>query len=134
MIHRLEVHTTQRIQMVDITHQVAHLVTEAQLRNGYVILFVPHTTAAITINEGADPDVAADILQTMQHLIPHTHSYRHTEGNSDAHIKASLIGPSQLVLVRDTQLVLGTWQHIFFVEGDGPRERHVLVTCVSAGA
>ncbi len=131
MIHSIDIKTTQRTQMIDITQKITNLLVETKLRNGYVIVFVPHTTAAITINEGADPDVASDIIQTMQHLIPENHSYRHSEGNSDAHIKASLFGSSQLILVKDTQVVLGTWQHIFFFEGDGPRVRTVLVKCIS---
>jgi secondary thiamine-phosphate synthase enzyme len=111
--------------MIDITDEVQQLVKEEKITDGYLIVYVPHTTAGITINEGADPDVQQDIIETLEKLIPENASYHHSEGNSDAHIKASLLGASVTVLVTNGKLVLGTWQHIFFYEGDGPR--HITV-------
>lgn len=133
MIHSITIKSSTRNQMIDITKDINDLIKDQQLENGYVIVFVPHTTAGVTINEGADPDVCKDIIHTLGQLIPENGSYRHAEGNSDAHIKASLLGSSELILVKDMQLVLGTWQHVFFYEGDGPRIRTVYVKCFSDG-
>jgi len=113
--------------MIDITDEVEQLIREEKITDGYVIVYVPHTTAGITINEGADPSVQQDIIETLERLIPDHASYHHSEGNSDAHIKASLLGSSVTVLVSKGRLVLGTWQHLFFYEGDGPRHRTVYV-------
>jgi secondary thiamine-phosphate synthase enzyme len=117
----------QRNQMIDITTDVQQLVKEEKINDGYVVIYVPHTTAGITINEGADPSVQQDILETLQKLIPAHSNYKHVEGNSDAHIKASLLGSSVTVLINKGKLVLGTWQHIFFYEGDGPRNRMIYI-------
>jgi len=128
----LTVRTSQRCQMVDVTSQVQGVVRGAGLKNGYVILYVPHTTAGLTIQENADPDVVHDLLWKLEQLVPqHEPGYRHGEGNSDAHIKCSLVGMSQLVPVEDARLVLGTWQGIYFCEFDGPRQRQLLVKCVT---
>lgn len=126
----LRITSNQRNQMIDITDEVQQLVKEEKITDGYLIVYVPHTTAGITINEGADPDVQQDIIETLEKLIPVTTSYHHSEGNSDAHIKASLLGASVTVLVTNGKLVLGTWQHIFFYEGDGPRHRTVYI-CIN---
>jgi len=123
----LSLATQRRIQWVNITRQVQAAVGELGLRDGTVTVFVPHTTAGVTINEQADPDVPADINATLARLVPEHDAYRHGEGNSDAHIKASLLGSSAAVLVRDGRLQLGTWQGIFFCEFDGPRQREVWV-------
>lgn len=125
-----ELHITseRRNQMIDITDEVQHLIEEEKISEGSVIVYVPHTTAGITINEGADPSVQHDIIETLKRLIPENASYHHSEGNSDAHIKASLLGSSVTVLVTKGTLVLGTWQHIFFYEGDGPRRRSVYIS------
>jgi len=122
-----EIHVTsqQRNEMIDITHPVQHVIQEENIDEGYVIVYVPHTTAGITINEGADPSVQRDIMETLKRLVPEHGNYDHDEGNSDAHIKASLLGSSVTVLVHKGKLVLGTWQHIFLYEGDGPRKRNV---------
>ncbi|MEP0843998.1 MAG: YjbQ family protein [Phycisphaerae bacterium] len=129
----LTVATRQRNQFVDVTADVQRAVRDAGLRNGYAICFVPHTTAGITIQENADPDVVHDVLWKLGELIPKDEpSYRHAEGNSDAHIKSSLVGCCQTVLVEDGQLVLGTWQGLYFCEFDGPRNRRLLVRCVEA--
>jgi len=113
--------------MIDITGDVQKIVDDEDIKDGFVIVYVPHTTAGITINEGADPSVQRDIIETLNKLIPENGDYHHSEGNSDAHIKASLLGSSVTVLVENKKLVLGTWQHIFFYEGDGPRNRRVYV-------
>jgi secondary thiamine-phosphate synthase enzyme len=124
----LRITSDQRNQMIDITDEVQHIVKEEKINDGYLIAYVPHTTAGITINEGADPDVQHDIIDTLEKLIPENTSYHHSEGNSDAHIKASLLGSSVTVLIEGGKLVLGTWQHIFFYEGDGPRHRTVHIS------
>ncbi len=117
--------------MIDITTEIQSLVEHEKINDGYIIVYVPHTTAGITINEGADPGVQRDIINTLQKLIPESSHYNHSEGNSDAHIKASLLGCSVTVLVNKTKLVLGTWQHIFFYEGDGPRQRKVYIDMIA---
>jgi secondary thiamine-phosphate synthase enzyme len=122
------VSTRSRAEMIDITGQVATAVREAGIRNGDVVVFCPHTTAAITINENADPSVVHDILLALDEILPRANpGFRHDEGNSDAHTKSSLIGASEQVLVKDGGLVLGTWQALYFCEFDGPRSRRVIV-------
>ena len=127
MVKTLGISTSARSQMVDITQEVAAAVLESGVTRGVCRVFVPHTTAAVTINESADPDVAADILAALDGLVPWNGGYRHGEGNSAAHIKASLVGPVLTLLVEDGRLVLGTWQGVFLCEFDGPRKRKVLV-------
>lgn len=116
------------MELVDISSDVQRIVTESKVESGICHLYVPHTTAAITINEAADPSVVSDIERTLSKLVPEgDRAYRHTEGNSDAHIKSSMIGVTQEVFVENGNLVLGTWQGIFFCEFDGPRRRRVLI-------
>ena len=122
--------TSARFEMIDITGRVAALVRESGIKQGICHTFVPHTTAAVTINENADPDVPRDILTALDHIVPLSKSYRHAEGNSAAHIKASLFGASQTLLIDDGTLVLGTWQSLFFCEFDGPRTRKVLIKLI----
>lgn len=124
----LHISSQRRNQMIDITDQVQQTVIEEKVIDGFVIVYVPHTTAGVTINEGADPDVQQDIIEALGEFIPENRSYHHSEGNSDAHIKASLLGSSTTILVKGGRLVLGTWQHVFFYEGDGPRHRTVYVS------
>jgi secondary thiamine-phosphate synthase enzyme len=120
--------TKSRNQMIDITSQVRSFVSQSGISNGDVIVYCPHTTAAITINENADPSVPHDILLTLEELLPHHRpGYQHSEGNSDAHCKSSLIGCSEQILIKDKSLDLGTWQGIFFCEFDGPRSRKVII-------
>ena len=126
----LTVKTDRRTQAVDVTSQVKQVVRESGVQSGVCHLYVPHTTAAIFINENADPDVARDIEATLERLIPNSGNYRHAEGNADSHVKAVLVGASQSVLIEDGQLVLGHWQGIFFCELDGPRERRLFVKIV----
>ncbi|MGB2866197.1 MAG: secondary thiamine-phosphate synthase enzyme YjbQ [Sedimentisphaerales bacterium] len=122
------VSTKSRNQMIDITSQIGSLVGQSGVTDGDVIVYCPHTTAAITINENADPSVPHDMLLTLEELMPqHRSGYRHSEGNSDAHCKSSLIGCSEQILIKDGSLQLGTWQGIFFCEFDGPRNRKVIV-------
>lgn len=123
----VSVRTGSRIEMVDITPMVAEEVSRAGVTEGFCVVYVPHTTAGVTINEGADPDVCHDILKGLNELVPCSSSYRHVEGNSDAHIKASIMGSSVTVIIEKGRLVLGTWQKIFFCEFDGPRSRSVYI-------
>jgi secondary thiamine-phosphate synthase enzyme len=127
MVAAVSVQTESRIQMIDITPLVQEEVRRAGTDEGICVAYVPHTTAGITVNEGADPDVCRDITRKLSELAPPDAGYRHTEGNADSHIKASLVGSSVTVLVEKGRLVLGTWQKIFFCEFDGPRSRRVLV-------
>lgn len=127
LMKELHISSNQRNQMIDITTNIQHVIKEEKINDGFVILYIPHTTAGITINEGADPSVQQDIIETLQKLIPAHTNYKHMEGNSDAHIKASLLGSSVTVIVTKGTLILGTWQRIFFYEGDGPRNRTVYV-------
>lgn len=128
----LTVKTDAAQQLVDITPTIRHVVRESGITRGVCHLFVPHTTAAVTINENTDPDVKQDILNVLESAAPSRGTYLHTEGNAHAHAKASLIGPSLLVFVEAGQLVLGTWQSIFFCEFDGPRTRNLLVRVTAA--
>ena len=122
----LSVQTHRRNEMVDITAEVAATVAKCSVDTGTATVFCPHATAGITINENADPDVPHDILLTLEELFPqHRAGYRHNEGNSDAHVKSSLVGASETIFIQNGQLTLGTWQGIYFCEFDGPRSRHV---------
>jgi secondary thiamine-phosphate synthase enzyme len=124
--------TTKSSQFVDITSQVQAAISEAGIAAGVVVIYCPHTTAGVTINENADPDVRADILQHLEALVPNSASFRHGEGNSPAHIKASLMGSSATVLISEGRLSLGTWQGIYLCEFDGPRTRNVWLTFIEA--
>jgi secondary thiamine-phosphate synthase enzyme len=119
-----------RTELIDITSQVQDIVLSSGIGQGLCMLYVPHTTAAVTINESADPSVKDDILMILNSIIPWKAGYRHLEGNSPAHIKATLVGPSELIAVENDRLILGTWQGIFFCEFDGPRTRKVHVSLI----
>jgi len=121
------IRTTASVEMIDITDHVAAAVSESGVKNGFCRVFIPHTTAAVTINENADPDVPRDILAALDRIVPLSNRYRHAEGNAAAHIKASLFGASQTVFIESGRLVLGTWQSLFFCEFDGPRTRKALI-------
>ncbi len=123
----VSVKTTTRIEMVDITASVQEEVAKHNTKEGLCVVYVPHTTAGVTINEGADPAVCRDILTRLSELVPAGAGYHHLEGNADSHIKASLMGSSVVVLIENGRLVLGTWQKIFFCEFDGPRNRKAIV-------
>ena len=127
----ITVKTSNRCQMIDVTDRVQQAVQQDGIKQGFAVCFVPRTTAAVTIQENADPDVLHDVLWKLDQLIPQREStYRHSEGNSDAHLKCSAVGVSQLVPVQDGRLVLGTWQGLYFCEFDGPRSRRLIVQCV----
>jgi secondary thiamine-phosphate synthase enzyme len=119
--------TGSRTQLLDITSQVQDAVAESDLQDGLCLVYVPHTTAGVTINENADPSVREDILMELNKIVPLQDNYKHREGNAAAHIKASIVGSSEMILVKSGRLILGTWQGIFFCEFDGPRSRRVLV-------
>ncbi len=126
----INVSSKKRNEMIDLTYDIQKLIDEENLTEGHLFVYVPHTTAGIIINEGADPSVQRDIIETLKKLIPENGDYHHMEGNSDAHIKASLLGSSVTVMVQNKKMILGTWQHIFFYEGDGPRNRKVYIDIV----
>jgi len=123
----LSVKTRKTTELIDITSNINRLVQESGVDQGLCMLYVPHTTAAVTINESADPSVKSDMLMIINQIIPWEAKYRHLEGNSAAHIKTTLVGSSELIAIENQQLVLGTWQGIFFCEFDGPRNRKLQV-------
>ncbi len=127
MIQRFQVRSSTKTDLIDITQSVQEVIHKSGIKRGVCFIFVPHTTAAITINENADPSVSQDILMALNKMVPFQDRYQHTEGNSAAHIKASLLGSSQAVFLESGNLALGTWQGIFFCEFDGPRNRTVYV-------
>jgi secondary thiamine-phosphate synthase enzyme len=127
---KLEISTLSRTALIDITNQVEDAVKKSKIANGVCYLFVPHTTAGITINENADPSVPADILMELNKLVPFEDKYQHSEGNSAAHIKSTLVSCSQVILIENGRLALGTWQGIFFCEFDGPRYRQVWIKII----
>lgn len=131
---QISVKTKAGTQMVDITSQVQAAVTESGIKDGLVHVFSMHTTAAVTINENADPAVETDILNTVNKVIPWDDHFKHLEGNSAAHIKVSLFGPSEIIPLETGSLVLGTWQGIYFCEFDGPRNRRVNIKIIRDGA
>ena len=124
------VRTHNRTEFLDITAQVGKIIQESKVSSGLAVVFVPHTTAAVTINENADPSVQHDLLSDLNRLVPFTGPYQHTEGNSAAHIKSSLVGPSKTLLIENGRLALGTWQGIYFCEFDGPRTRKAWVKII----
>jgi secondary thiamine-phosphate synthase enzyme len=127
----IEVKTQAREELVDITARVREELASSGVKDGICYVYVPHTTAAVTINENADPSVKEDILMALRKIVPDSLAYRHSEGNSPAHVKACLIGSSIKVIIDEGQLVLGTWQGIFFCEFDGPRSRNVFIKASS---
>ena len=127
MIQTFQVRTSKQTEFIDITQSIQEAVKKTGVEDGICIIFIPHTTAAVTINENADPSVVQDILMELNKMVPFKDEYHHMEGNSPAHIKASLVGCSQFILIESGKLVLGTWQGIFFCEFDGPRDRKVFV-------
>jgi secondary thiamine-phosphate synthase enzyme len=129
--HEISIRTDRRNQIIDITEKIRKIVNDSGVEDGIASVFVLHTTAAITINENADPSVKSDMLGFLEHLIPQDAGFRHSEDNSDAHIKSSLVGPQVSVTISNGELVLGTWQGIYFCEFDGPRSRRVIVKVLS---
>ncbi len=131
---QFSISTHDRTELINIDGPVRRMVEESGVRTGICQVFIPHTTAGVTINENADPDVIRDILKEIDKVIPFDDGYRHAEGNSAAHIKSSLVGCDQTIPIEEGRLVLGTWQSIFFCEFDGPRQRKVIVQIVAASA
>lgn len=123
----LQIQSRRQVQMIDITPDIRGAVRASGITEGLVLVFTPHTTAAVTINESADPDVPRDIIMAIDRLVPMQGDYRHREGNSAAHVKSSLFGASEILIVNNGEIQLGTWQGIFFCEFDGPRHRRVMV-------
>ena len=126
-IFEIPVRTSSHTQMIDITRQIQQAVNESGVTDGICIVFVPHTTAAITINENADPDVQTDFMKEINKIVPWEDGYLHMEGNAAAHLKASMMGFSETMIIKDGHLVLGTWQGSYFLEYDGARDRKVIV-------
>jgi secondary thiamine-phosphate synthase enzyme len=128
----ISLETHSRMEMIDITAAVQKAAGEEKIEEGVCLVYTAHTTAAVTINENADPDVPRDILAALDRAVPFSANYRHTEGNSAAHVKSSLVGASELVIIKNGRLVLGTWQSIFFCEFDGPRSRKVFISIIAS--
>jgi len=128
----LTIPTREREQLIDVTNQLKSLVQQQGWQNGALLLFCPHTTCAVTINEAADPSVVRDVAVPLDRLAPEQGDYKHAEGNSDAHVKSTLVGCDQWLIVSDGQLQLGIWQGVFFCEFDGPRNRKLLVQFLPA--
>ena len=129
-VYTFGVRTGQASAMIDITSKVQDIIEDSGVKNGICIVFIPHTTAAVTKNENADPDVVRDFLMEMNKIVPFSDGYRHMEGNSAAHIKSSMMGFSETIIIEDGRLLLGTWQGIYFTEFDGPRIRKVHVKII----
>ena len=127
MLKRFSLSTHSRTELIDITSQVEEMVKQAQVKEGTCRVFVPHTTAGILINEGADPSVRRDILNQLDKIVPLSGDYQHREGNSPAHIKASMVGSSQTLIIESGKLLLGTWQSVYLCEFDGPRHRKAII-------
>ena len=130
MVNKVDIKTSSRVEFQDITRKVRDIISSSGVKSGICYVFVPHTTAGIVVNEHADPSVVEDIVAQLDKMVPQHGNYRHLEGNSPAHIKASMLGDSETLFIDDGQVVLGTWQGIFFCEFDGPRNRHVMVKII----
>ena len=130
-MEKFSIRTSGQTQLLDITTHIQKIVSSLSVSKGVCHVFIPHTTAAVTINENADPDVKSDMLMEINKVIPYNDAYRHLEGNSAAHIKASLFGNSESVIIENGNLQLGTWQGIYFCEFDGPRTRYIWVQILS---
>jgi secondary thiamine-phosphate synthase enzyme len=126
----LNIKSRAKTEFIDITEDINEAIKESGVQSGICYIYIPHTTAGITINEGADPSVKRDIITTLNRLIPFEGDYQHMEGNSAAHIKSTVVGVSQFVVIEDGKAILGTWQSVYFCEFDGPRHRRVIVKIV----
>jgi secondary thiamine-phosphate synthase enzyme len=130
VLKTLNIKSKAKTEFIDITDDIHEAIKESGVKSGACYIYVPHTTAGITVNEGADPSVKRDILTTLNRLIPFEGDYQHMEGNSAAHIKSTLVGVSQVIVIEDGKAILGTWQSVYFCEFDGPRHRRVIVKIV----
>lgn len=131
MLHKMEIKTKSKVDFQEITSEIRKVIESSGVKSGVCYLFVPHTTAGVTVNEHADPSVVKDVIDQLDMVIPQHRQYRHGEGNSPAHIKASLMGSSQILPIENGKPILGTWQGIFFCEFDGPRNRSLLIKIVT---
>lgn len=131
LLHEIKVKTSSHCELVNITFQVEKIVFDSKIKNGLCLVYCPHTTAGIIVNENADSDVVNDLLNALEKMVPNI-KFNHSEGNSDAHLKSTLVGCEKNFIIQNGKLVLGTWQGIFFAEFDGPRERKVFVKVVEA--
>ena len=127
----ININTKNRFDIIDITSLVQSCITNANVKSGIAVIFIPHTTAGVTINENADPDVTFDLKNIFNNLIPEKNNYRHTEGNSQAHALSTLTSPSLTVIIEDGKIMLGTWQNIYFMEYDGPRNRKAYIQIIN---
>lgn len=127
----ININTKNRFDIIDITSQVQSCITNANVKSGIAVIFIPHTTAGVTINENADPDVTFDLKNIFNNLIPEKNNYRHIEGNSQAHALSTLTSPSLTVIIEDGRIMLGTWQNIYFMEYDGPRNRKAYIQIIN---
>ncbi len=130
MIKQLNVRTSNRVELIDITDLIQKVIRESKVKAGICSVYVPHTTAGVTINENADPSVRKDIIKELNQVIPFDDNYYHLEGNAAAHIKSTLVGASETIMIDNGSLVLGTWQGVFFCEFDGPRSRKIIVKII----
>jgi secondary thiamine-phosphate synthase enzyme len=130
-VRAISVNSRIREELIDITHLLQNFIAETKIIDGIIIVHVPHTTAGVTINENADPDVRRDLIYKLSKDIPQNDNYHHSEGNSDAHLKSSLVGPSLTLIIENGQLLLGTWQAVYFCEFDGPRSRKIYLKAKS---
>jgi len=129
-MNTIEINTAKRTEFIDITSRVEKIVKDSKIKDGLCVVFCPHTTTGLTINENADPAVQKDIIKHLEELVPTDKGYTHSEGNSDSHIKSSLLGSSLNIIIEDGSLALGTWQGIYFCEFDGPRNRNIYVKLI----
>ncbi len=129
-MYTVVIHSSKRTEFINITSKIQQVVRESSIKDGIVVLFVPHTTAAITINENADPDVIADIEKAMENMVPWRNNWKHTEGNAAAHVKSTMCGCSLQLILSEGTIQLGIWQAIYFCEFDGPRERNIWIQIV----
>jgi len=130
MLQNIKVRTKSRTDLIDITYEIQQTITKSNVQSGYCIVYVPHTTAGIFINENADPTVCSDISKTLDRLVPWKSDYQHLEGNSAAHIKSVITGTSVNIIIEKGKLILGTWQGVFFAEFDGPRDRTIIIKII----
>ena len=131
MIKKLEIKTNSRSEIIDITDKIQKIISDSKIKSGICIIYVPHTTAGITVNENYDPSVRTDILDYLEKIAPPSARYRHTEGNADSHIKTSVVGSSATLVIEDGKILLGSWQGIMFCEFDGPRNRKLVVKIIA---
>lgn len=132
-MEKIKIKTSKRIELIEITDNIAKIVSKSEIKDGICFVFCPHTTAGLTINENADPSVRSDIINSLNKLVPEMAGYAHAEGNADSHIKSSLFGASLTIFIENGQLAFGTWQGIYFCESDGPRSREAWVKIVKQG-